>query len=108
MPCGCHHRHQFPLAPGGAGLAGGVDAANQPPRGEGDSANTQTGSTNPPPVRAWGSGELSPSPSRLLGLEIKELLLIGCRPRTRPRTRGAPLSVLLTGEMSKPVVTVTL
>lgn len=51
---------------------------------------------------------LSPSPSWLLGLEIRELLLISCWPRTWPRTRGAPLSILLTGEMTKPGVTFTL
>lgn len=92
----------------GEGMPGGEDAADEPPRGEGNSANTQTGSTTPPLLRAQGSCELSPSPSRLLGLEIRELLLIGHRPRTQPRTRGAPLSVLLTGEMSKPVITVAL
>lgn len=51
-----------------------------------------------------GLCELSPSPFRLLGLEIRELLLI--RPQSCPY--GATLSVLLTGEMSKPVVTTML
>lgn len=72
------------------------------PRGEGNSANTQPGSTTPAGARARGSANYHPSPSPLLGLEIRELLLIS----HRPRARGAPLSLLLTGEMSKPVVTV--
>lgn len=51
-----------------------------------------------------GLWELSPSAFRLLGLEIRELLLIS--PQSCPC--GAPLSVLLTAEMSKPVVTTML
>lgn len=67
------------------------------------SANTQTDSST---LHCWDPGalELSPSPFWLLGLEIRELLLIS--PQSCPC--GAPLSLLLTGEMSKAVVTTML
>lgn len=47
--------------------------------------------------RPWGGCALSLLPAWLLGLEIRELLLIG----PRPRSPMAPLLVLLPGEMSK-------
>lgn len=113
VPCGCHH-HQLPLAPRGGreggGLGGGHCRQFTPHPEVRATLQTLKPAAPPPPVlRAWGfSCELSPRASRLLALEIRDLLLIGRRPRTRPRTRGAPLSVLLTGEMSKPLVTVAL
>lgn len=94
-PAGSQHKTR--------GFQVGVNTAGEPPRSEDNSANTQTGSTTPSLLQARGSFELSPWPSRLLELEIRELPVISCQPRTRPRTHRAPLSVLLTGEMSKPV-----
>lgn len=102
-----------PPAPAGSwerARGAGLPQMQSIPQRVGNSADTQAGSTTSQLLRAQGLClcALSSSPSWLLRLEIRELLLISRRPCTWPRTRGAPLSVLLTGEMTKPGVTFTL